>query len=270
MSITVVIVSFKSDLRIEKCLKNIGRKYRKIIVENSKDKKLKVNLERKFSKTKVILTSNIGFGAAMNLGVRHVKTKYVFMTTPDVILNKNTLKNLLSSAKKLNNKFSFLAPATKYYKNKKIKKVDTWVGLAIFVEKRRFQKVGGFDKKFFLFYEDHDLCKRFNKTKEKIYMVPNARVNHAEGGFYDVKLINEIEVCKNWHYMWSKFYFNRKHRGLFCAYFITSPFLIRSLLKSFFYFFLNKRRFRIYFARFSGLFNAYINRKSWYRPLLKA
>ena len=69
--------------------------------------------------------------------------------------------------------------------------------------------------------------------------------------------------------MWSKFYFNKKHNGLLYAYIITFPVFIRSLVKSFFYFFFNKDRFKIYFARFSGLFNAYMNKKSWYRPLIK-
>ena len=104
MSITIIIVSYKSDTRIEKCLRNLGSKYNKIIVETSRDKNLKINLEKKFSKTKVILLSNIGYGAAMNFGIKHAKTKYVFMTTPDIILEKNTLKNLLATAYKLNNK----------------------------------------------------------------------------------------------------------------------------------------------------------------------
>tara|TARA_B110000495_G_scaffold140078_1_gene123072 strand:- start:154 stop:966 length:813 start_codon:yes stop_codon:yes gene_type:complete len=269
MSITIIIVSYKSDSRIEKCLRNLGSKYNKIIVETSRDKNLKINLEKKFSKTKVILLSNIGYGAAMNFGIKHAKTKYVFMTTPDIILEKNTLKNLLATAYKLNNKFAFLSPATKYYKDKSIIEVETCKGYAIFVEKKQFQKMGGWDEKFFLFYEDHDLCKRFNKIRKKTYIVPASKVKHMTGGFYKSNTATEIEICKNWHFMWSKFYFNKKHNGLMYAYIITFPVFIRSLVKSFFYFFFNKDRFKIYFARFSGLFNAYINKKSWYRPLIK-
>ena len=269
MSVTIIIVSYKSDSRIEKCLKNLGKKYSKIIVETSKDKNLKINVEKKYPKTKVILTSNNGYGAAMNFGVKHAKTKYVFMTTPDIILNNKTLKNLLTAAKKLNNNFAFLSPVTKPYKNKSFIKVDNCKGYAIFVDKKKFQKIGGWDKNFFLFYEDHDLCKRYNGTNQKIYLIPNAEVKHAAGGFYKNNIINEINICKNWHFMWSKFYFNKKYKGLLYAYIITFPFMIRSLIKSLFYFFINENKFKIYFARFSGLFNAYINKKSWYRPFVK-
>ena len=269
MSVTIIIVSYKSDSRIKKCLKNLGKKHSKIIIETSGDKNLKINLEKKYPKTKVILSSNIGYGAAMNYGVKKAKTKYVFMTTPDIILKTNTIKNLLLAARKLNDKFAFLSPVTKTYRNKSFIEVKNCKGYAIFVDKKKFQKIGGWDNNFFLFYEDHDLCLRYNGINEKIYLIPSAEVKHVIGGFYENEMINEIEICKNWHFMWSKFYFNKKHNGLMHAYLITFPFMFRSLIKTLFYFFLNKNKFKIYYARFSGLFNAYINKKSWYRPMIK-
>ena len=205
----------------------------------------------------------------MNYGVKKAKTKYVFMTTPDIILKTNTIKNLLLAARKLNDKFAFLSPVTKTYRNKSFIEVKNCKGYAIFVDKKKFQKIGGWDNNFFCFYEDHDLCLRYNEINEKIYLIPNAEVKHVIGGFYENEMINEIEICKNWHFMWSKFYFNKKHNGLMHAYLITFPFMLRSLIKTLFYLFLNKNKFKIYYARFSGLFNAYINKKSWYRPMIK-
>ena len=170
MNISIIIVSFKSDSRIEECLKNLGKKYKIIIVDTSRDRNLKNKLEKKFSNIKVILTSNIGYGSAMNLGVKNAKTKYVFMTTPDILLKNNTLNNLYSAAKKLKNNFSFLSPVAKSYKNKSLIEVKTCEGFAVFVERKTFIKIGGWDSNFFLFYEDHDLCKRFNNTKKKKFI----------------------------------------------------------------------------------------------------
>ena len=81
MSVTIIIVSYKSDSRIQKCLKNLGKKYKKIIIDTSKDMSLKTKVEKKFPKTKVILTSNNGYGAAMNYGVKKAKTKYCLLYT---------------------------------------------------------------------------------------------------------------------------------------------------------------------------------------------
>ena len=86
--ITVIIVSFNSSKKIEKCLSGIDTRYKKIVIENTKDLNLKKKIERKFNNSKVILNSNKGFGAANNLGVKIAKTKYVLITSPDVILKK--------------------------------------------------------------------------------------------------------------------------------------------------------------------------------------
>ena len=48
MSVTIIIVSYKSDSRIQKCLKNLGKKYKKIIIDTSKDMSLKTKVEKKF------------------------------------------------------------------------------------------------------------------------------------------------------------------------------------------------------------------------------
>lgn len=268
MSVTVIIVSYKSDFRIGNCLKKIGKKYNKIVIETSKDLKLKNYLEKKFNKTRVILSNNIGYGAAMNLGVKQARTKYIFMTTPDIILKNDTLQNLLNCAKKLNDKFSFLSPVTKNYKDKSIIEVKTCEGYAIFTDKQKFLKMGGWDENFFLFYEDHDLCIRFNKTNKKIYLVPSAVVKHYVGGFYKNDTINEIDICKNWHYMWSKYYFNKKYNGAIFGLISTMPALLRSFIKFLFYYFFDKNKTRKYHARASGLLNAYFNKKSWYRPFV--
>ena len=269
--ITVIIVSFNSSKKIEKCLSGIDTRYKKIVIENTRDLNLKKKIERKFNNSKVILNSNKGFGAANNLGVKIAKTKYVLITSPDVILKKNTIKKLFIAANKLKNDFSILSPVSKFVKNKKPIETKLAYGYSFLVERKKFKSVGGFDSKFFLYYEDEDLSKRMKKKYGKIYLVPNARVNHLEGGLYKKKFIHEIELCKNWHYMWSKFYFNKKHNGKLSAYLITLPFFMRSVFRLLIYFFLNNnKKFEIYNARLSGLFNAYFNKKSWYRPIMKA
>ena len=110
MSVTIIIVSYKSDSRIQKCLKNLGKKYKKIIIDTSKDMSLKTKVEKKFPKTKVILTSNNGYGAAMNYGVKKAKTKYIIHLSPDLTLNFNQIKVFFDYAKKLNDHFCALGP----------------------------------------------------------------------------------------------------------------------------------------------------------------
>ena len=122
-----------------------------------------------------------------------------------------------------------------------------------------------FDEKFFLFLEEIDLCKRIKDLGEKIYIAKKARVSHVgkSSSKYDIK----IELCKNWHWMWSLFYYNKKHYGFFCAFKITIGKLISSFFKFIFYIFVFRiDKSKIYLCRLLGLINSYLNRPSTYRP----
>ena len=74
------------------------------------------------------------------------------------------------------------------------------------------------------------------------------------------------EKLRNWHYMWSSFYYHKKHYSY--LYSLNKNFgkLIRSLFKMF-YFRLKKNELKstIYKFRFLGLINSMLGKKSWYR-----
>jgi GT2 family glycosyltransferase len=104
MNTTIIIVTFKSEKVIYKCLSSINNNYPVIIIENSSNKNFKKQIENKFINVKCILAGeNLGFGKANNIGLRKIKTKYVFLLNPDTKLKKNTLKFILYYAKKIEN-----------------------------------------------------------------------------------------------------------------------------------------------------------------------
>ena len=80
---TIVIVTFKSEKIIEKCLNSIDQKYAVIIVENSSNINFKKSIESKFPNVKCYLTgSNIGMGSANNIGIKLAKTIHVMERWP--------------------------------------------------------------------------------------------------------------------------------------------------------------------------------------------
>ena len=79
-----------------------------------------------------------------------------------------------------------------------------------------------------------------------------------------------VEINRNWHLMWSTFYFHKKHYGYLSAMIKIFPKLSSSLIK--FIFFLisfQKYKSEIYKHRLLGIINSVLLRKSWYRPKLK-
>ena len=110
--LTVVIVTFRSEVKILDCIRSIGGLAEIIVVENSNNINFKKKLENEFSNLKCILTGeNLGYAAANNIGLRSVKTKYALVLNPDTILDKNAIKRFLESAEKFKD-FWLMGPAS--------------------------------------------------------------------------------------------------------------------------------------------------------------
>ena len=274
-NITFIIVSFRSDNVIQKCIESISPNCKVIVVENSQNTSIKKYLEKKFSNVRVLITGeNLGYGRGNNLGISKVKTKYAFILNPDAYLEKNTLKELNNTKCILQEEFSILSPIIcdnkKYYKSfngkeKNFIEVDFVKGFAMLLnlEKINFNEI--FDKKIFLFLEEIDLCKRIKEGGGKIYIACKGKIYHnakeSSGNEF------EIELCRNWHWMWSLYYYNFKHFGMFSAYKITLYKFISSLLKILLSIILmKKKKYLIHKYRLLGLINAYKKKDSWLRP----
>lgn len=61
-------------------------------------------------------------------------------------------------------------------------RVDWVSGAAMLLPRAVMEAVGGFDERFFLFWEDADLCKRIARTGRATWCVPASVVVHDEGG----------------------------------------------------------------------------------------
>jgi GT2 family glycosyltransferase len=202
-----------------------------------------------------------------------VKTKFALIINPDAEADENAINNFLSTAK-LRSNFAIIAPYIQNEKNninkettKGIFQVKSVKGFAMFLNLKQFKNIGYFDENFFIYFEEIDLCKRLIKNNKEIFLDTNIKINHLGGTSHDNSINYEMEKSRNWHWMWSSFYFHKKHYGYCIALFKILPKLISALLKTiFFKFTLNKRKKDIYYCRFDGILNSILLKKSWYRP----
>ena len=270
--LTIVINTFNSDEKIYSCLDSIKQDIKILIVENSNNKNFKDTIERKYSNVVCELTGeNLGYAKGNNFGLSKVDTKYALILNPDTVIEKNSLDNFFQSATKYKD-FSIIAPAIQEEKSNKKKidrvtEVDNVKGFAMFLNLIQFKDIGFFDENFFIYFEEIDLCKRLKAFNKKIYLDPNIIINHLGGSSHNVSINFEMELSRNWHWMWSTFYYHKKHHGYIFG--ISKVFLkfFSALLKVILYsIFFNKDKKKIYYQRLSGLFNSIIGNKSWYRP----
>jgi N-acetylglucosaminyl-diphospho-decaprenol L-rhamnosyltransferase len=280
-SITFIIVTYRSQNVIHRCIKSINSKIKIIVIENSNNFSIKQDLEKKYSNVQVVMSrKNLGYGRGNNLGLKKVKTQYAFIISPDAYLDKNTLPEIKKSIDLLNDNFSIIAPNLKnnfgYFSKKQINKisnkfffqVDYVEGFAMLLNLKKIKFNNFFDEKIFLFLEEIDLCKRIIDSGGKIYIINRAKVYHLTRKSSGEDL--EIDLCRNWHWMWSLFYYNTKHFGLFKGYSTTLDKLISSLYKFILAtLFFNSKKGKIYLYRILGLINAYQGNRSWLRPYIK-
>ena len=273
--ITIIINTFKSEEKIYNCLDSIPNIYKVVVVENSKNSEFKNKIEEKYSNVECILAGdNLGYAKGNNLGLSKVSSKYALILNPDAKLEKNTLRNFFITASKIKD-FSIIGPAKQdelnenYISSEKedFFEVNELKGFAMFLNMKQFKEIGFFDENFFIYLEEIDLCKRLRKENKKIYLDKNIKIHHLGGRSHDSSINFEMELSRNWHWMWSTFYYNRKHYGYFYSLVKISGKFLSSLINLIFFsiIFKNKKR-EIYFQRFSGLINSILGRKSWYRP----
>ena len=94
------------------------------------------------------------------------------------------------------------------------REVDWVSGACLAVRRSVLEKIGGFDERFFMYFEDADLCRRAREAGWSVYYLPQIEVLHITGASSHSKL----------HAIWrlhkSAFLYHRKHgpRGPFGIY----------------------------------------------------
>ena len=277
-NITFIIVSFKSEKIIDDCLKSLPKNSKIIVIENSNNYNLKKSLELKYDNIEVLISENNGMGASNNLGILKSETKFAYVLNPDVKFKKDTFENLIAAAIKITD-FAILTPINSDIKfpnfkilkqnkniNDSIISVDSIDGFSMLINKEKFINQKFFDENIFLYLENDDLCKRVKKNGQKIFVIKNSIIDHKGSSSSSIKNDPEFEYLRNWHWMWSKYYYNKKHYGILIALIKIFFNLVSAIFKYVFYSLtLNNYKKNIFKMRISGIINSILGNKSKYR-----
>ena len=292
--ITVVIVTYKtSEKIIFDCLKSIDSNVKILLVENSDFFTHEKSILSNFPNVEIFCTgSNLGYGNGNNFGLRLVKSNNALILNPDVICNKDFFNNLseimnevadytIIGCQYLNDKIFMPAGFfdkkkddlfRKNFKNNNIEKLCKveWVtGCSMLINLKKFSDKEIFDKNFFLYFEEVDLCKSVIDKGENIFTSSRLKIHHL--GFKSSENENledkaSLNKIREWHWMWSSFYFYKKNFNYFYASYQMSGKLVKSFFKFLFYYFIFKKKKRDkYLFRFLGLLNSFLNKPSHFR-----
>ena len=274
---TIIIVTYKSDDIIYKFIKKIPKRINVIIVENSRNTKLKKTVEKNYKNIRVFLRKNEGVASSINYGVLKANTKYVIHLSPDLSLKYDDIKYFFYYAKKLKDNFCALGPRFLNVKEKshkqidkklKIGKINSIHGSYMFMNKEKFNLIGGWDKNIFLFFEETEFCYRAKKKNLSCYQINYIKTKTVDT---TVKIKNKIvkqnwQNLLRWHFIWSKFYFSKKKIGFTLSLFLFIPIILRITFRIILYNILrNNQKLNKYKFRLAGLYNSIIGNKSFLR-----
>ena len=275
--ITIIIITYKSEKVIYDFIKKIPSSIKTIIIENSKNYKLKSDIEEKYKNVSLFVKENNGVSSALNFAVDKIDTEYFLQISPDIKFDFKDLEIFINYAKNLNNNFAALGPRFLDVNEKSHKQIDEKLecgeidsihGSCMFINKNNFEIIGKFDENFFLYFEETEFCFRAKKKGFSSYQINKLKVNSAGRSVKIEKSNNEnFSNILIWHFIWSKFYFYKKKYGKLLSLIIFMPILIRILFKIILYkitkneILLNK-----YKSRLDGLLKSIMGYKSSLRP----
>jgi GT2 family glycosyltransferase len=164
--------------------------------------------------------SNVGFGKANNIGVAQASGELVLLLNPDTLVSAATLDTLVAALDSRDEVViagprlvdghgraelsfgSMISPLAELRQKLLVRGNDRGIGLAssrvermtrqardvdwvsgacLLIRRADYERLGGFDERFFMYFEDVDLCARARATGRQVIFVPSAEVVHLRG-----------------------------------------------------------------------------------------
>lgn len=201
--------------------------------------------------TLVKLKENIGFGAACNIGASKSNSEYILFLNPDAALYGNTIQGCISlvrddinsnvgifgvqlvdecghvtrSCSRFPRSLSFLFHALALdklfhklgssmldWEHDKTQDVDQVIGAFFLVRRILFETLGGFDERFFVYFEEVDFSYRARQAGWRSVYLADVQAFHAGGG-----TSNQVKAKRLFYSLRSRLLYAFKHFSLIGA-----------------------------------------------------
>lgn len=269
--VTAVVVTYRSARTIEACLAALrrcrdARLLECVVVDNSSPDNTR-ELLRAHEPWATVVDSggNLGFGRGCNVGLSRATTEYVVFVNPDAELEPVTLEKLVAFGD-AHPRAGMIAPAIREpdgtmqdagglpsplsvvraswpgHRSRERRPIEAgaaarrvdWLCGALFLSRTKLlNELGGFDPRFFLYWEETDLCKRIAMAGHELWAVGEAVAAHVGGAstLVDPKAPRYAGSIPE-HYFQSRFYYLKKHHGLLAAWFVEVAEFLLAILNS--------------------------------------
>ena len=215
--VSIIIVNYNGKELLQKCLDSLLKvnynNFEIILVDNnSTDGSIEFITKNYPSLIIIKLDSNKGFAEPNNVAAKISKGKYLLFLNNDTVVTPNFISEMvkvMETDKKIaicqslllkpdgsvDSSGDFIDHLGVVYNSKteidEIREVSSARGASMLVRSDIFEKLDGFDQKFFVTFEDVDLCWRSWILGYRVLIIPTSIVYH-EGGITIKKIKSEI------------------------------------------------------------------------------
>jgi N-acetylglucosaminyl-diphospho-decaprenol L-rhamnosyltransferase len=258
-STTVVIVTYQSLGTIDTALSSLKESYdagecRVVVVDNDSKDGTPERVRDAYPWVDLITPlQNLGFGRGCNLGAADAKTPYLLLLNPDAAIDLENLRALVKfmehhprcaicgpyidhqHAGGLTSPLGIMGQAVGRplgSTSRDIVKGEApfstdWICAAVFMMRRdAFAELGGFDPRFFMYFEETDLCRRAIAAGYELWIAPTVTALH-EGGMSAKQSGKDVSGGNvSSYYYQSRYYYLTKHHGTWAARLTTAAELV--------------------------------------------
>lgn len=244
--LSVILVNYNDRIHLKECLSSLtdtvkDMPFEVIVIDNqSSDGTPEWICEHAPQVRLTVNAENVGFARANNQGIQESRGEYILFLNTDTILKPQAVAFLLEELRS-NRTIGAVGPAllcgektfqvsfgkkvsffrevfqkmvlNHYYrfrlKRGAKKRQVGWLSAAcLLTRKDILEAVGLFDEKFFLYFEDIDLCVRIGEKGYVLEYLPQARVYHLGGASTE-----GLKFFTRYHYRKSQLYYYQKHNS---------------------------------------------------------
>lgn len=248
MSLSILMVSYRAGELLDRAIRSALPEGEVVLVDNASGDGTPARVRERWPQVRLVeARENRGFGAGMNEAARHARGDVFLLLNPDAELPRGAGQRMMEAMQRLpgaeiigfrqvdaQGKLQLVMgppPTLVWELGRRIvqrrldagdKRVATlldrafpvarevpWVsGSALLIKRSAFERVGGFDERFFLYFEDIDLCLRVASSGGRVFYDPSLTLVHDRGGS-----AREAPALVRRAYRESQLYFWEKHRG---------------------------------------------------------
>ncbi len=223
----VVVLNWNSWCDTLTCLASLAHldypNYRVVVVDNGSEDGSEGHIREAYPNINLIQTEcNLGYAGGNNVGIRYALRRgaeYVLLVNPDIVVERGTLRTLLTTAV-AHGRIGALSPIIRYKEDptrvwfaggtidwrmgktahiERTNQTDNvfspsaWAsGCCLLLSAAALRDVGIFDPRYFLYYEETDLCQRLLSSDYDVGVCMQATVLHEPShvvGFQSPRLI---------------------------------------------------------------------------------